>query len=82
MYNEHHTAVVFLKGEVIGEVTSVTKGTQFGPGPPPLSILIRNVLKPVPGKEDQAEALFEELVRHVWQDLDTLRSQNCCAVAS
>jgi hypothetical protein len=58
---DENIGVVFPKGAVIGEVTTVTK-TQL----PPLGVLVRDTLRPAPGKEQEAERLFAELENHIF----------------
>lgn len=63
VHNETNTGVLFRKGEALGDVGNVRGGTREGPEPPPLPELIRTVLSPAPGKEKEAERLFDTLER-------------------
>ena len=61
IHNPAQIGVVFQKGEAIGDVGNIVGGTKEGPGPAPLSELIRKTFNPEPGKEKEAERLFTDL---------------------
>ena len=61
IHNEGKLGVMFQKGEVIGELITAIGGTQNGPEPAPLSVLIRRGVRSLPGREKEAEKLFETL---------------------
>ena len=61
IHNPAQMGVIFQKGEAIGDVLNMVGGTKEGPGPAPLSELIRKTLNPEPGKEKEAERLFADL---------------------
>lgn len=63
IHNEGKLGVVFKKGEAIGELVIAVGGTTNGPEPAPLSVLIRRAVHALPGKEKEAERLFESLER-------------------
>jgi hypothetical protein len=63
IHSEAQIGVLFRKGETIGDVGNVIGGSKEGPQPTPLAQLIRNTLSPAPGKEAQAERLFDQLER-------------------
>lgn len=63
VHNEAQLGVLFVKGEIIGDLGNIIGGSPEGPTPVPVPQLIRRALKAAPGKDAQAESLFDELER-------------------
>jgi hypothetical protein len=63
VHSDAAPGVLFRKGEALGAIGDVTRGTTTGPEPLPLPELIRKALTPAPGKERLAEGLFDTLER-------------------
>lgn len=58
IHSESQLSVVFRKGDALGDIGNLTAGTNKGPEPDPIPLLIRKVLTPAPGKNEEAERLF------------------------
>jgi SIR2-like domain/SEC-C motif len=61
VHNVAQVGVLFLPKEPIGDIGNVTQRARDGVSPRPLSDIIRRTLRPVPGKEKEAEDLFAKL---------------------
>lgn len=63
IHNISEVAILFQPNTAVGNIASLTLKTKDNGVPEPLSDRIRRMLDPVPGKEHEAQQLFEELER-------------------